>query len=81
LRLQARLLLLNARLKRLCDSSDLVQNPFCQTGPLVAVNKNTRVRLVLLAGKHARPLDDELVGFPLPTIHAGNVADFCASGQ
>jgi LacI family transcriptional regulator len=44
-----------------------------QTARLVGVNKNTAVRLALLAGQHARQLHDELVGFsPLhPQAPAG----------
>jgi transposase-like protein len=34
-----------------------------QTGRLVGVNKDTVVRLAVLAGKHARELHDELVAF------------------
>ena len=35
-----------------------------QTARLVGVSKNTVTRLALLAGRHARQLHDELVGFP-----------------
>ena len=44
-----------------------------QTARLVGVNKNTVVRLALLAGRHAHQLHDELVGFsPLhPAVAAG----------
>jgi LacI family transcriptional regulator len=34
-----------------------------QTARLVGVNKNTVVRYALQAGRHARPLHDEVVGF------------------
>jgi transposase-like protein len=34
-----------------------------QTGRLVGVNKNTVVRLAVLAGEHAQQLHDELVAF------------------
>ena len=34
-----------------------------QTGRLVGVNKNTVIRLAVLAGEHAQQLHDELVGF------------------
>jgi LacI family transcriptional regulator len=34
-----------------------------QTGRLVGVNKNTVVRLAILAGQHAQQLHDELVDF------------------
>jgi transposase-like protein len=34
-----------------------------QTGRLVGVNKNTVIRLAVLAGRHARQLHDELVAF------------------
>ena len=44
-----------------------------QTARLVGVSKNTVTRLALLAGRHARQLHDELVGFsPLhPQAAAG----------
>ena len=35
----------------------------CQTSRLVKVNKNTVVRLALLAGQHAQDLHDEFVAF------------------
>jgi LacI family transcriptional regulator len=41
-----------------------------QTGRLVGVNKNTVLRLALLAGQHAKALHDELVGFS--PRHAGS---------
>jgi transposase-like protein len=34
-----------------------------KTGRLVGVNKNTVVRLALVAGEHARQLHDDLVAF------------------
>ena len=34
-----------------------------QTGRLVGVNKNTVIRLAVLAGEHAQELHDELVAF------------------
>jgi transposase-like protein len=34
-----------------------------QTGRLVGVNKNTVIRLAVLAGQHAQQLHDELVAF------------------
>jgi LacI family transcriptional regulator len=37
-----------------------------QTGRLVGVNKNTVIRLAVLAGQHARLLHDELVAFSPP---------------
>lgn len=41
-----------------------------QTGRLVGVNKNTVLRLAVLAGQHAKELHDELVGFS--PQHAGS---------